>query len=169
MLNKKVNAMDFVELIKKYQEQSTPEEMLEVTKVIGKFVARHASEEDMHKLHRDIYGIVSGGHFDKYFADKAIAKMYYVDEDGKKHHAPFYTDEEVREAFELCKDDVSDYTIHDFAVTLNMVRSDNNRFLEKYAKSADHMKSMVIDMTVEWLQDEDSPHADNKIWWYINK
>ncbi len=160
--------MDFVELIQKYQEGTTPKQMLEVTKVIGKFVATHATEEELHHLYRDIYGVVSEGHFDHHFADDAIENMWYKDEEGKKHHAPFFTDKEVAEVFALNKDDISDYTIYDLAVTMNMLRSDNNRFLEKYAKNEDEKKEMVKLMAIEYLQDPDAPHPTNKIWYYIN-
>lgn len=168
MLNKKVRTMDFVELIEKYQEGTTPEQMLEITKVIGKFVATHGTEDELRRLHRDIYGVVSEGHFDRHFAEEAIGKMWYEDEDGGKHRAPFFTDAEVKEVFDLNKDDISDYTIHDLAVTMNMLRSDNNRFLEKYAKNENEMKEMVSCMAIEYLQDPDAPHPTSKIWHYIN-
>jgi len=166
--NKKVKDMDFVELIQKYQEEATPEQMLEITKVIGKFVAKHATEEDLHHLYKDIYGVISEGHFDRHFAEDAINRMYYEDESGAKHHAPFFTDAEVKEVFDLNKDDISDYTIHDLAVTMNMLRSDNNRFLEKYAKNTSEVKEMVSCMAIEYLQDPDAPHPTCKIWNYIN-
>ncbi len=160
--------MDFVELIQKYQEGTTPEQMLEVTKTIGKFVAAHATETELCHLCKDIYGIVSDGHYDRHFADEAIGNMWYEEEDGKRHHAPFFTDEEVAEVFRLNKDDISDYTIYDLAVTMNMLRSDNNKFLEKYARSEDEKKEMVSCMAVEYLQDPDAPYPTQKIWRYIN-
>ncbi len=54
------------------------------------------------------------------------------------------------------------------AVTMNMLRSDNNRFLEKYAKDTSEIKEMVSFMAIEYLQDPDSPHHTSKIWHYIN-
>lgn len=160
--------MDFVELIQKYQNETTPEKMLEVTKVIGIFVAKHGTEEELHHLYKDIYGVVSDGHFDRHFADDAIKKMFYEDEEGTRHHGPFFTDAEIKEVFDLNKDDISDYTIYDLAVTMNMLRSDNNRFFEKYAKNASEVKEMVICMAIEYLQDPDAPHPTSKVWDYIN-
>lgn len=160
--------MDFVELIQKYQEGTTPEQMLQITKVIGKFVAKHASEDELVHLCKDIYGVVSDGHYDRHFADEAIKRMYYEDENGTKHHAPFFTEDEVKEVFDINKDDISDYTIHDLAVTMNMLRSDNNRFLEKYAKTPSEIKEMVSCMAIDYLQDPDAPHPTSKIWHYIN-
>lgn len=160
--------MDFVELIQRYQDETTPEQMLEVTKTIGKFVAKHATKDELYHLYRDIYGVISEGHFDHYIAEDAIKKMYYEDEDGTKHFAPFFTEQVIKEVFDLNKDDISDYTIHDLAVTMNMLRSDNNRFLEKYAKDSSEIKEMISFMAVEYLQDPDAPHPTSKIWSYIN-
>ncbi len=160
--------MDFVQLIQRYQEQTTPDQMLEVTKVIGKFVATHANEKELHLLYKDIYGVISEGHYDRHFAEDAIEGMYYEDEDGDKHRAPYFTEEEIEDAFERHKDDISDYTIHDLSVTMNMLRSDNNRFLEKYAHSESEKKAMVTCMAIEYLQDPDAPHPTSKIWWYMN-
>lgn len=160
--------MDFVELIQKYQDGTTPGQMKAITVIIGKFVATHATEEELHCLYRHIYGLVSEGHFDRHFADEAIKKMWYEDDNGDKHYAPFFTEEEVKEVFDLNKDEISDYTIYDLAVTMNMLRSDNNRFLEKYASGESGKKEMISTMAIEYLQDPDAPHPTNKIWCYIN-
>lgn len=155
-------------MMQQYQQDTTAEQMVEVTKVIGKYIAAHGTDEDRQRLCKDIYGVASEGHFDRHYAEEAINKMYYEDEDGTKHRAPFYTEAEVREVFELNKDDISDYTVYDLAVTMNMLRSDNNRFLEKYAKNTGEMKEMVVCMSIEYLQDPDAPHPASKIWDYIN-
>ena len=94
--------------------------------------------------------------------------MWYEDDNGDKHYAPFFTVEEVKEVFDLNKDEISDYTIYDLAVTMNMLRSDNNRFLEKYASGESGKKEMISTMAIEYLQDPDAPHPTNKIWCYIN-
>ena len=54
--------------------------------------------------------------------------------------------------------------IYDLAVTMNMLRSDNNRFLEKYAYCESGKKEMISTMAIEYLQDPDAPHPTNKIW-----
>lgn len=159
--------MDIARLIEENQGATT-EQMLQVARIFGKFVSEHASKEETDNLCMEIYGVLSDGHFDGCMAEKAIGRMYYEDEDGTRHNAPYFTDTEVREVFELNKDDISDYTLHDLAVTMNMLRSDNNRFLEKYAKDTSEIKEMVSFMAIEYLQDPDSPHHTSKIWHYIN-
>lgn len=142
-------------------------EMLELTKVLSEFVEKNVSEKDKIALMKDVYGVVSGGHFNRMYADEAVKKMWYEDAAGNKHYAPYFTEEEVEEIFEEHKDDVSDYNIFDLSVTLNMLRSDNAHFLKKYARDDAQAKQMVVDMAVEYLQDSDAPHPHSKIWHYL--
>lgn len=81
--------MNLTELIQKYQSDATQEQMLDVTKAIDDFVTKHATEEDLHKLYKEIYGIVGNGHFNAYFAEAQIAKMNFEDVKGVEHRAPY--------------------------------------------------------------------------------
>lgn len=49
-----------------------------------------------------------------------------------------------------------------------MLRSDNNRFYERYAKDDTDRDEMVVYMAIEYLQDPDAPYPTLKIWKYIN-
>jgi hypothetical protein len=144
--------MDFVDFVEKYQQELTPEQMLAVAKAVGKYLSCKLSEE----------------HFDKHFADDAISKMWYEDADGTKHMAPFFSDDEIREAFDKHQDDISDYTIHDLAVTMNLLRSDHHLLLERFSKDSDELKEMVVLMAIEYLQDPDCLYPTSKIWHTIN-
>lgn len=115
-----------------------------------------------------VHGVLSEEHFDKYFADDAISKMWYEDADGTRHMAPFFTDEEIKEIFDKHKDDISDYTIHDLAVTMNLLRSDHHVLLERYSEDAEELKEMVVLMAIEYLQDPDCLYPTSKIWHNIN-
>ena len=115
-----------------------------------------------------VHGVLSEEYFDKYFADDAISKMWYEDADGTKHMDPFFTDEEIKEVFYKHKDDISDYTIHDLSVTMNLLRSDHHLLLERYSEDAGELKEMVVLMAIEYLQDSDCLHATSKIWHNIN-
>lgn len=92
--------------------------------------------------------------------------MNFVDfvEKYQQEMAPFFTDDEIREAFDKHQDDISDYTIHDLAVTMNLMRSDHHVMLERYSKDADELKEMVVLIAIEYLQDPDflHPMAHNK-------
>lgn len=107
-------------------------------------------------------------HFDEQLSKEVIKKMWYEDEDGIKHYAPFFKDEEVRAVFDEVMDDISDYTIHDLAVTMNLLRSDYHDMLEKYSADEEELKEMVTNMAVGYLQDPDCLHPHSKIWHNIN-
>ena len=160
--------MDFVDFVEKYQQELTPEQMLSIAKAIGKCLSFKLSDDEVHHLCSMVYGVLSEEHFDKHFADDAISKMWYEDTDGTKHTAPFFSDVEIREAFDNHKDDISDYTIYDFAVTMNLMRSDHHVMLERYSKDADELTEMVVLMSIEYLQDPDCLLPTSKIWHTIN-
>lgn len=160
--------MNFVEFVEKYQQDMTPEQMLSIAKAIGKYLSCKLSDAEVHHLCAMVHGVLSEEHFDKYFADDAISKMWYEDADGTKHMAPFFTEEEINEIFDKHKDDISDYTIHDLAVTMNLLRSDHHVLLERYSKDAEELKEMVVLMAIEYLQDPDSLYPTSKIWHNIN-
>lgn len=159
--------MDYVELINKYREDLTPEQMLGVAEAIGKVASCCMRKEDMQRLCTMIYGVISEGHFDEVWADEAIVKMWYEDEEGR-HAAPFFTDEEVKDAFGKRMDDVSDYNIYDFEVVMNLIRSDYHGTIGKYAKTEEEVKEMTANMAVEYLQDADAAFPTSKIWHEIN-
>lgn len=160
--------MNFVEFVEKYQQDMTPEQMLSIAKAIGKYLSCKLSDAEVHHICAMVHGVLSEEHFDKYFADDAISKMWYEDADGTKHMAPFFTDEEIKEVFDKHKDDISDYTIHDLSVTMNLLRSDHHVLLERYSGDAEELKGMVVLMAIEYLQDPDCLHPTSKIWHNIN-
>ena len=108
--------MNLVELITKYQTDATPEQMAKVTKIIGKFVVKHAEEDDLLELYKDIYGVVGNGHFNDFFAEVQIKKMVFEDSKGMEHRAPYYTMDKTQEIYETVKDEIRPYNQWDFAV-----------------------------------------------------
>lgn len=138
-----------------------------ITKAISCFVEEHCPE-DKHKLYKSVYGIISDGHYDREYSLQDIEAMYYDDQNGIRHHAPFFTEDEVRNVFSRHQVEIPDYTIYDLAVTMNMVRSDNHQLLYRYAKDDAELKEMVECMSIGYLTDPDAPNPRNKIWKYIN-
>ena len=124
--------MNLVELITKYQSDATPEQMVQVTKIIGKFVAMHAEEEDLLKLYKEIYGVVGNGHFNDFFAEAQIKKLVFEDHNDVEHRAPYYTAAKTQEIYETVKDEIRPYNQWDFAVVLNMIYSDNYNLMKKW-------------------------------------
>lgn len=146
--------MDSADFAEKYQQELAPEQMLAVAKAAGKYLSCKLSDVEEHS--------------DKHFADDAISKMWYEDADGNRHTAPFFPDGEIREVFDKHQDDISDYTIHDLSVTVNLMRSDHHVMLERYSRDADELKEMAVMMATEYLQDPDCLHPTGKIWHTIN-
>ena len=101
---------------------------------------------------------------------KAIGKcLSYKLSDAEVHHlCAMVYGVLSEEHFDKHKDDISDYTIHDLAVTMNLLRSDHHLLLERYSKDSGELKEMVVLMAIEYLQDPDCLHPTSKIWHNIN-
>jgi hypothetical protein len=97
--------------------------------------------------------------------------MYYIDANVVKHQAPYWGEPEVRLAYEQIKSKIPHYNFYDFEVTLNMVKSDNCNKLKKWFPNAtdEELKGKLIEEAVNYLDDEDNPYGDEKIWMYLNK
>lgn len=112
-----------------------------------------------------------GGHYNEEYAHCDVRKMYYVNRNGMKMSAPYWTDEQVAEVYNKVKNEIPGaYNMWDFYVTLNMTKSDNcNLFMRWWQGSSDaEREQRVVEMTVNWLCDDDNPYGDEKIWRYLN-
>ena len=98
----------------------------------------------------------------------ADGKPYYVDSEGQKHYAPYWTDAEVEEIYKLNKSSIPDaYNLFDFMVTLNMIKSDYHNIVEGWFEGADNEKR-YIELAINWLDDDDNPFGEEKVWKYFN-
>lgn len=158
--------------------KSDAKTMEAVTGIIGDFLRQNVSEEAYCSLYKDIYSELIGGHYNKEFADRQIPKMYYTDADGKKHYAPYWTEAEAKELYDSVKGKIpSVYNFYDFDVALNMIKSDYCPLLEKWYNkltpaSADiktWFEEMITELTVNWLDDDNNPYGNEKIWRYFNR
>ena len=143
--------------------------MWETVKVISKAVEESFPKEKKEKLMRDVYNIMSTGHYNEDFAREDIAKMYYEDKNGDKHQAPYWPEESVRAIFDEYSDDIPDYNFWDFYVTMNMIKSDNWCMLTRWFPSSTEqdMNEKIAEMSTNWLKDEDWP-TKTKIWDYLS-
>jgi hypothetical protein len=59
----------------------------------------------------------------------------------------------------------------DFYVTVQMNHSDNINLINQWFNniSKEELNDKIIDMSINWLNDEDNPFGDHKIWGYFNK
>lgn len=151
------------ELIQKYSDGKDAKSMEAVTDIIGDFLKTNVSNDAYCALYKDIYSELVGGHFNKEFADSQIAKMYYTDEKGEKHYAPYWTEGEAKEAYEKVKAKLpADYNFFDFEVVLNMVKSDYCPLLARWYKE-EHLQTAPIAPADSTSSDSAKPKAEDAI------
>lgn len=138
--------------------------------LISKFVDEHMDESDKDKLMCKVFGLMSGGHYNEEFAEKQISKMYYQDKGGRKHKAPYWSEEEVEDIYEEIKSRIPSYNLYDFIVTMNMKGSDEWYLIHSWFPdiTPDQFTKKVAESALNWLMDEDWP-TKSKIWDYFNK
>ena len=140
-------------------------------RIVSDAVEHGFSDKDKSALMAEIYGMLSGGHFDEEHAVEIVQKMYYVDKDGEKRHAPYWTIPQVSEIYESVQDDIPGaYNEWDFYVTMNMAASDNWCMLHKWWPNItpEQFAEKVTDIAVNWLNDPDSPFGEKKVWGYLH-
>lgn len=158
------------ELIKTYGTGKGEATMWKSVKVISDSVEKHMDEDARDELNRHIFAEMSGGHYDQHFAMEDVRCMYYTDESGEKHYAPYWTPEQVSGVYEKVKREIPEYNMWDFYVTLQMVKADNCPMLKRWFPEApeEEMTQRVVELAVNWLKDEDWA-GSTKIWDYLNK
>lgn len=114
------------------------------------------------------YYMTGVSHFNELSARGCIAKMYYYDTDTTKAFAPFIDYASAKKEYEEVKNEIPDYNLWDFAVTLNLMFSDHAEVVKKWTKGEEKLEKRMVELAVSWLNDEDSGHPTDKIWWYMS-
>ena len=138
--------------------------------LVSDAIEKSMDKEAKHHLLKTLYARMNGGHYDKEYAIQDSAKMYYKDKAGNRHAAPYWTEEQVREIYDGIKSEIRGYNCWDFFVALNMVKSDNCPLLERWFPgiTPEEKTKKLVDMTINWLNDEDNPYGNTKLWDYLN-
>ena len=162
--------MTLYDLIKSNSTGKGENTMWDSVKLISKFIDEHVDDEEKCKLMHQVFGFMSGGHYNDEFAEQAISKMYYQDKGGRKHYAPYWTQDQVEDIYDEVKSRIPKYNLYDFMVTLNMLASDNWYLLRSWFPdiTEEQFAKKVTELAITWLADEDWPTA-SKIWDYFNK
>lgn len=157
-------------LLKEGFKEEGSEKLWQVIKILSNSVDTCTSEQQKEALINCLYYQIYGGHYNREFADKAIAKFYYEDTDKTKHQAPYWIETEVKEIYNTVKSMIPSYNQYDFEVTLNMMKSDNYLKLKKWFPEAtqEELKEKLIDEAINYLSDDDNPYGNEKIWRYLN-
>lgn len=162
--------MTMYEMIETYGKGRGEGKMWESVAVISDAVEKYMSSEAKHHLMREIYCVMSGGHYNEEFAKEDVAKMHYKDMAGVTHHAPFFTYEKVSEIYEKIRERIPSYNMWDFYVTLNMIESDYACLMKNWFPDAseEQKEKYYIELALNWLNDPDNPYGMEKIWKYLN-
>ncbi len=137
--------------------------------ILSDKLQEYIPESEYENLAKDIYESTQGKHFDEEFAKDQISKMYY-EEEGRRYYAPYWND--VTSLYTINKKKlIHPYNKWDFEVALNMIKSDNCPILKQWFPEADEkeLQEKVVELTINWLNDEDNPYGDTKIWSYFRK
>ena len=163
--------MTLYELTKKYGEGKGESMMWTTLEIVSDKIEESMDDESKEHLMRCLYSKMSDGHYDREYAIQDVSKMYYVDQTGMKHNAPYWTEAQVMEAYQSVKKDLpSYYNEWDFYVTLQMIKSDYCPLLKKWYPTAtqDDMDKKLIELAVNWLNDSDNPYGKHKVWGYLS-
>lgn len=111
-----------------------------------------------------------GCHYNENFGMWRIAQMHYKDKAGAVHQAPHWTKDQYKTAYETVKAKLpTTYNCWDFAVTLEMLYSDNICMYHTWWPDATdaQLEGKVVEAAVNYLNDDDDP--DCKIWHRFEK
>ena len=161
--------MNLYDITKKYGEGKGENTMWSTLALVSDAIETLPPEEKS-ALVRRVYGVMSGKHYNEEFAREDIARMYYKDEDGVKHYAPYWPDEALRALYNDHKADVPSYNCWDWMVTMNMIKSDYCPLLFEWFPDDDddQLDERIVQLAINWLQDEDNPFGSSKPWCYFN-
>lgn len=160
----------FTELIKKYGTNKGENIMWASVDILSETLEKHLTDEEFCTLKKKMHYLMVGGRFDKEFADIQMKKFYYIDANGSKHWAPYWTEDDVKAVYNEVKDSIRNYNFYDFEVALNMIKSDYCPLLKRWfpnESDEDHLRRLIA-LTINWLDDEDNPFGDEKVWLYFN-
>ena len=147
------------DILKKYGSND------ETIKLLAEELEEHLPEKEYEELSKGIYESTQGKHFDECFAKNQIKKMYY-EEGGIKRYAPYWDDTSA--IYTINKRRLNDsYNRWDFEVAMNMIKSDYYPLLKQWFPNESDYTDKIIELTINWLNDEDNPFGDSKVWCYF--
>ena len=163
--------MTLLELIKKYGEGKGESAMWPALSAVSEAVEESMDADARRDLLQKVYAGMSGHHYNEEFAMDDVAKMYYKGADGKEHHAPYWTVDQVKAVYDNVARSIPDYNFWDFFVTLQMIKADNFLLLKRWfpEATAEELDKLLVDLAVNFLEDPDSKDAGHKIWSYLQK
>ena len=156
-------------LIKSHSNGKGEDMMWRSTAIISDSIEKWMPEKNKKELYDELFGLMSGGHYDKDMAVQDVEKMYYVDEADEKHYGPYLEETVVKELFDGVSAKVAPYNMWDFYVTLHMIVSDYHNILLKWFPddTKEERVEKYVELAVNWLKDPDQESTD-RIWAYLH-
>lgn len=149
------------EIISKYGKGKGEDVMWKSTKAISDFLEpmKETNKHDYWCLMREVYGIMSNGHYNEEFAIHDVGEIEYTNRKGEKKEGAYWTVEQVEEATKGMSFH-SSINKWDKWVAFNIMRSD----LCKDMEDADILKAAYA----FFFKDEDwGNNSTTKIWDYM--
>lgn len=163
--------MNLYEMTKMYGKDKGEPMMWDVIAVVSDAVEASMPEAEKKALERKIYGKLSGGHYNEQYAMEDVAKMSYRDSrTGMVRKASYWPTSTIREIYESLRGDLRSYNCWDFFVTLNMIATDEAGIVDKWFPNISDQErdGKFVELAVNWLNDDDNPYGNSKIWCYLN-
>lgn len=165
-----MNTETLFDIIDKYGHGKGETVMWQSVKIISDAVEKNMDVDAKKKLARSIYSVMAGGHYNEAMAMDDVHNMYFIDDNGLRHDAPYWTVEQVRSIYDKVGAKIPGYNEWDFFVALNMIASDNAVMYRSWFPSltGDALDMKFVEATINWLHDPDQ-ESQTKIWDYLNK
>ena len=165
--------MKLYDVVKKYGTGKGEATMWESVKYISETLEpmKDAHPDKYWKLVKGVYALINGKHFNEEFGKWQVEQMHFKDKSGGIHKAPYWTDDAIKSVYEAHKSKMNNYPMWDFYVTINMMKADNYCMLKRWYQDAtdEELDAKFIEMAINYLNDDDAPNPQTKIWSYFNE
>ena len=165
--------MKIYDVVKKYGAGKGEATMWESVKYISDALEpmKESNPEWYWKLVKGMYASMNGKHFNEEFGKWQVEQMHFKDKSGAIHKAPYWSDETIKSVYEAHKNKMNNYPFWDFYVTLNMMKADNYCMLKGWYPNTndEELDAKIIEMAINYLNDDDAPNPQTKIWSYFNE
>lgn len=150
------------EIIRQNWKNGSEEIMNKSIEMVGELLeeVKKTNPDKYWNFIREQQGLMSGGHYDRDFAQYDVSKMYHTTKRGEKKIGEHWSLEQARQVRQEkgLGGNINDYDVY---VALNAFWHDTECSIEE--------EKTIIDAAIAfWFMDEDFP-AKNKVWWYFCK
>ena len=163
--------MTLYDLTKTYGKGQGEGMMWDTVRIISDFIEHSVDPKAKHDLLREIYGHMSGKHYNQDYAIEDTSKMFYVDSSGQRHAAPYWSDEQIREVYDSVKREIPGYNFWDFHVALNKKAAENIMLLSRWfpGLTKEDLNNKLVEMTLLWMQSPADAEKGTMVWDALNR